>query len=250
MAAPEENATDKCIVIVDDDDLFRESVTENLREAGYLVVGFDRGPKFLEFMRKEQGIDLILLDWKMPDMNGIEVLRTLRKDGFEVPVIFLTVLSDQVYEEAALTTGAVDFVEKSRSFSILLKRIQLIEGGARGGAPAGETLETGPQTLGALRLDGQRAFWREHQVDLSLTEYRIVSMLAQKANKDVSYREIYDLVHGEGFVAGAGEDGYRANVRTFIKRIRQKFRDLDDTFDRIENYPSYGYRWATGADDA
>ena len=66
----------------------------------------------------------------------------------------------------------------------------------------------------------------------------------------MSYREIYDLVHGEGFVAGAGEDGYRANVRTFIKRIRQKFRDLDDTFDRIENYPSYGYRWATGADDA
>ena len=49
--AAEDNATDKRIVIVDDDDLFRESVTENLREAGYLVVGFDRGPKFLDFMR-------------------------------------------------------------------------------------------------------------------------------------------------------------------------------------------------------
>jgi two-component system response regulator ChvI len=61
----------------------------------------------------------------------------------------------------------------------------------------------------------------------------------------VRYREIYDVVRGSGFVAGAGEDGYRANVRAFIKRIRQKFREVDDGFDRIENYAGFGYRWRT-----
>ena len=60
---------------------------------------------------------------------------------------------------------------------------------------------------------------------------------------DVSYRQIYDIVRGKDFVAGYGPDGYRANVRSFIKRIRKKFRDVDDSFDGIENYPGFGYRW-------
>jgi hypothetical protein len=50
-------------------------------------------------------------------------------------------------------------------------------------------------------------------------------------------------VHYEGFIAGSGPDGYRANVRSAIKRIRNKFRDLDPTFDKIENYTGFGYCW-------
>jgi two-component system response regulator ChvI len=53
-------------------------------------------------------------------------------------------------------------------------------------------------------------------------------------------------VHGKGFVAGEGPEGYRANVRTFIKRIRQKFRNIDSKFEQIENYPGFGYRWREG----
>ncbi len=60
----------------------------------------------------------------------------------------------------------------------------------------------------------------------------------------MSYRELYDLVHGKGFFAGFGDDGYRTNVRTFIKRIRQKFRKTDNSFASIENYGGFGYRWA------
>jgi two-component system response regulator ChvI len=76
-----------------------------------------------------------------------------------------------------------------------------------------------------------------------LTEFQIVRLLASSADTDVSYRQIYDLVRGKDFIAGYGEEGYRVNVRSFIKRIRQKFRDVDDTFDCIENYPGFGYRW-------
>jgi two-component system response regulator ChvI len=67
--------------------------------------------------------------------------------------------------------------------------------------------------------------------------------LALKPGEDLSYRELYDLVHGKDFLAGSGADGYRANVRTFIKRIRKKFRDVDTDFDQIHNYAGFGYRW-------
>jgi two-component system response regulator ChvI len=65
----------------------------------------------------------------------------------------------------------------------------------------------------------------------------------------VTYRAIYDRLHYEGFIAGTGEDGYRTNVRSAIKRIRKKFLQWDKTFAEIENFEGYGYRWAspTGA---
>lgn len=234
------------VVIVDDDDLFRESVQQNLEEAGFAVTSFSSGPPALKHLMSEPAVDLVLLDWKMPDMNGIEVLRRIRESNLSVPVLFLTILSDQIFEEAALLGGAVDFVEKSRSFSILLKRIDLILKGLKGGEAravpqeAGEVLERGHLTLD---LESSRARWKGAEVELTLTEFKMVHYLAAHAGTDVKYRELYDLVHGEGFVAGAGDDGYRANIRTFIKRIRQKFRDLDPNFECIENYPGYGYRW-------
>jgi two-component system response regulator ChvI len=78
---------------------------------------------------------------------------------------------------------------------------------------------------------------------LTLNEFRIVDLLAGRPGRDVRYRELYDQVHGAGFIAGSGEEGYRGNVRTLIKRIRQKFRALDTSFEAIENYPGFGYRW-------
>jgi two-component system response regulator ChvI len=63
-----------------------------------------------------------------------------------------------------------------------------------------------------LRSDTNRALWAGRVVDLTLTEFRIVTLLAERAGREVGYREIYDLVHGKDFVAGQGAEGYRANV--------------------------------------
>jgi len=249
--------------LVDDDDLFRESLGMNLADEGYEVIPFDRGASALDYFLRGGNADVVLLDWRMPKMDGIDVLRQLRASGIEVPVIFLTVLSDQIYEEAALAGGAVDFVEKSRSLPILLKRMQLILGGRKtgpdeagdaavipGAQPGAAPAAGGPNSnlfnRGELelRLDGSRAFWRGTRVDLTLTEFNIVRLMATRPGEDISYREIYDLVHGKGFVAGYGPAGYRANVRAFIKRIRQKFRMVDGEFDLIDNYPGFGYRWS------
>lgn len=239
------------VLIVDDDQLFRESLQQNLADAGFDVQQFSEGPSFLAALADGVRADLVLLDWKMPEMTGIQVLRELRKDSQEVPVIFLTVLSDQIYEEAALIGGAVDFIEKSRSFSILLKRIELILQGPKKTSDIGQDATSqsgGPLKVNALELnrESHRASWNGEEVPLTVSEFRIVDLLASRAGQDVGYREIYDIVRGEGFVAGQGPDGHRQNVRTFVKRIRQKFRDSDMNFDEIENYPGFGYRWRRG----
>src|SRR5205809_601039 len=71
-----------------------------------------------------------------------------------------------------------------------------------------------------LRNDINRAIYDAKRVDLTLTEFQIVRLLANADDTDVSYRQIYDLVRGKDFIAGYGEEGYRVNVRSFIKRIR------------------------------
>jgi two-component system, OmpR family, response regulator ChvI len=70
-----------------------------------------------------------------------------------------------------------------------------------------------------------------------------VLYLASAAGRDVAYREIYDVIKGQGFVAGVGEEGYRANVRATIKRIRRKFEEVTQDFDSLGTYPGFGYRW-------
>src|SRR5258705_3558230 len=111
------------ILIVDDDGLFRESLARDLTDAGFATPSCGDGVSALRHLTESGPPDMIMLDWKMPGMTGIQVLRQLRDRRVEAPVVFLTVLSDQIYEEAGLLGGAVDFIEKFRSFSVLLHRL-------------------------------------------------------------------------------------------------------------------------------
>jgi len=233
------------IFLVDDDDEFRESLSLNLADEGFDVRSFASGREGIDCLAAGNAADVILLDWRMPGMNGLEVLRELRQHGTATPVIFLTALSDDIYEEAALAGGAVDFIDKSRRPSILVKRLELIAEGQRPLPDPGERQTPPRLCLGPLelRFDIHRVFWRGQLLGLTLTEFRMVAQLAAKPSEDVSYRELYDLVHGKDFHAGCGTEGYRTNVRTFIKRIRRKFRALDPEFDQIQNYAGFGYRW-------
>jgi two-component system, OmpR family, response regulator ChvI len=233
------------IIVVDDDEVFRESLSLHLLNKGYSVKSFANGRAALEHLASGGTADIILLEWRLPGMNGLEVLRELRRRGTMTPIIFLTALSDDIYEEVALAGGAVDFIDKSRRLSILVRRIELITGGARPTADRNQprlpdVIQLGPLEL---RLDINRAVWNNQTVDLTLAEFRLLWQLALKPSEDVSYRELYDLVHGKDFVAGSGAEGYRVNVRTIIKRIRKKFRDVAPDFDEIHNYAGVGYRW-------
>jgi two-component system response regulator ChvI len=235
------------VMVVDDDALFLESVSTNLTDAGYRIHAFPNGALAIDHLNARRQADLLLLDWKMPGISGIEVMQRLRSQNIDIPIIFLTVLSDQIYEEAGLLGGAVDFVEKSRSFAILRRRIELILGGDKK-PPRMISGDTQAQDGLTLRYDSRRALWKDMPLDLTLTEFNIVAYMVEHRTRDVSYREIYDIVHGEGFMAGEGEVGFRTNVRAFIKRIRQKFRDADPEFSHIKNYPGFGYRWRNGVE--
>src|SRR5258708_3030289 len=123
------------IVLVDDDDLFREMIRFKLIDEGFEVTSFSSGADALDHFPPADSPDVVLLDWGMAGMGGLEVLRSLRRAKNRTPIIFFTVLSEDIYEEAALEGGAVDFIDKSRRLSILVKRLRLIAEGAR---PASE----------------------------------------------------------------------------------------------------------------
>jgi two-component system response regulator ChvI len=234
------------VILVDDDDMFREALRNNLRDAGLDVLAFGDSRIALEHLRADRSATLALLDWKMPAMSGIELLRKMREAKIDVPVVFLTVLGEPFYEETALADGAVDFIDKSRTFTIIQKRIEMILARGLGTDGAPVTGEAEPVVIGHLELNPTscRAVWKGRQVDLTVAEFAVVAHLARNAGHDVRYRDLYNAVRGPGFAAGFGTEGYRANVRSFVKRIRQKFRDLDDTFECIQNYPGFGYRWS------
>lgn len=236
------------ILFVEDDQLFRETVAKNLQDAGFAVADFESGEAALEYLRNGGDAQLALLDWKLPTLSGIELFRRLREAKLDIPIIFVTSLNDQVYEEAALMNGAVDFIDKSRSFSILMSRISTVLNGGRGvyaPRPASRPQQASVVRCGdlELHLHSNRAMWKGKRVNLTLAEFKIVHHLASEVDRDVPHREIYDIVRGPGFLAGEGENGYRSNVRTFIKRIRRKFGEVDSEFDRIATYSGFGYRW-------
>jgi len=240
---------DANLVLVDDDPLYREAVSEELAEHGFDVVSFPDGPPALEYFARGNSADVVLLDWRLPSMSGLDVLTQMRRNGIVLPVVFLTGLPALTYENAALDHGALDFVDKARGAGILAKRVRLIV--ESGKLPPTQMREERIE-LGALLLRPRtsRAYWREQDVDLTLTEYNIVHRLVQQAGDYVSYRAIYDCVHHVGFIAGNGDDGFRTNVRSSMKRIRNKFRALDAEFAEIENYPAFGYRWRSAVQSA
>jgi two-component system response regulator ChvI len=236
-------------ILVDDDELYREAITGELEFHGFSVSAFSTGEQMLAHLDGGATAEVIVLDWKLESGLGIDLLPVLHQRGVHLPVVFLTGMPAVAAEYAALDLGAVDFVDKARGTAILAKRLRLIVQAYRAqpqpetGAASEEATE--PLVCGRLTLnvDNARAYWDGVDVQLTLTEFKIVFLLAARSGEYVTYRSVYDSVRYSGFVAGSGEEGFRTNVRSSIKRIRNKFRALDDGFSGIENYPAFGYRW-------
>jgi two-component system response regulator ChvI len=230
------------VAFVEDDDDYREAVSNELGEYGFDVANFCDGTALLTAFTDGADAEIILLDWSLPSVSGIDLLPRLRRSGVALPVVFLTGRTLPSYEKLAFDRGALDFVDKARGVPILAHRLRLIADSVK--KPSEPALVDNFH-CGRLLLKPRvsRAFWDDTDVQLTLTEFKIVHLLAANVGSYVTYRAVYDCMHYVGFIAGSGENGYRTNVRSCIKRIRNKFRAVDAAFAEIDNYQSFGYRW-------
>jgi two-component system response regulator ChvI len=246
------------IVLVEGDQYYREMLTGELLRQGFGVHAFADGASLLGSLASVIDADVAVLDWDAPNKPGIKLMAQLREHGINLPVVFMTgkVIAGIEHERCLLAPpqtlnadecmafdhGAVDFIARSRDRQVVARRLRRIVELVK---PKADVAVKVGLACGKLRLNPEtsRAFWNGVDVDLTLGEYNIVSLLASNVGRFVTYRGVYDRLRYKGFIAGTGEDGYRANVRSAIKRIRNKFRACDPTFDEIENYNGFGYCW-------
>jgi two-component system response regulator ChvI len=227
------------VIFVEDDKEYREVVCDELSERGFVFQSFGDGASLLDSLDVAVDAHVILLDWRLPKTPGINLLHQLRRHGVNLPVVFLTGYTVPANESLALQKGAIDFIDKARGVEVLVRRLRRVVEASKSAD------DDRPMAYGklVLRPTVSRAYWNGVDVDLTVGEYNIVNLLACNIGRHVTYRSIYDRLRYEGFIAGSGDVGYRANVRTAIRRIRRKFRVCDPAFDKIENYTSFGYCW-------
>ena len=226
------------IALIDDDRNILTSISIALEKEGFNVQTYLDGESALIGLTR-QPPDLAIVDIKMPKMDGEELLKKLRKKT-TLPVIFLTSKDDEIDELLGLKLGADDFVKKSGGFSIkvLIERIR-VQLRKKNLNPAEETKNV--ITHGKLKLDPSQleCEWDGKQLPdkLTTTEFLIVQELAKRPGiikersqlMDIAYREDTDI-----------ED---RTIDSHVKRIRKKFKKIDQNFSAIETRYGSGYRW-------
>lgn len=235
------------IALVDDDRNILTSVSIALQAEGFVTRVYTDGASALKAFA-DNAPDLGVFDIKMPQMDGMELLRRLRELGGPIgamPVIFLTSKDDELDEALGLAMGADDYIAKPFSQRLLIARIRAILRRldiARGNVPAssgGDGAEPPLIERGRLVMDPARhkVRWDAKDVVLTVTEFLILEALAQRPGVVKSRNQLLDIAY---------QDDVYVDDRTIdshIKRIRRKFRTVDDTFDAIETLYGVGYRF-------
>ena len=226
------------IALVDDDRNILTSISIALEKEGFIVQTYlDGESAYIGITRTPP--NLAVIDVKMPKMDGEELLRKLRKKT-SLPVILLTSKDEEVDELLGLKLGADDFIKKSGGFSIkvLIERIR-VQLRKKDSSNMDENKNI--ISHGKLRLDPSQleCEWNGKQLPdkLTTTEFLIVKELAKRPGiikersqlMDIAYREDTDI-----------ED---RTIDSHVKRIRKKFKKIDNNFSAIETRYGSGYRW-------
>ena len=226
------------IALVDDDRNILTSVTMALEAEGFKVRTYNDGAEALRGMTSNP-VDLAILDIKMPRMDGMELLSHLRR-GSNLPVIFLTSKDDEVDEVLGLRMGADDYITKPFSQRLLIERIRSLLRRERISRQARDT-ETNepPMVRGELMLDPGRHLctWKGKSVTLTVTEFLILKALAQRPGHVKNRDQLMDAAYGEHIYV---DD---RTIDSHIKRLRKKFKELDNDFGQIETLYGVGYRY-------
>jgi two-component system response regulator ChvI len=223
------------ITLVDDDENIVASISLALESHGHTVKAYFDGASGLAALESDPP-DLVILDVKMPRMDGMEVLRRLRA-GTEIPVIMLTSKDDEIDEILGFNLGADDYIHKPFSQRLLLERVKAVlepPGGAAEPAGGSKAIKRGRLTLDPARHD---CLWDNKPVRLTVTEFLLLQSLAARPGFVKSRDNLMDAAY---------DDQVYVDDRTIdshIKRMRKKFRQVDKTFDAIETLYGVGYRY-------
>jgi two-component system response regulator ChvI len=227
------------IALVDDDRNILASVSIALESEGYRVMSYTDGASALDGF---QGTlpDLAVLDIKMPRKDGMELLRRLRQRS-DLPVIFLTSKEDEIDELFGLKMGADDFITKPFSQRLLVERVKAV---LRRFQPREASEKKGVETQrvldrGALSMDQERhtCTWTGQPVTLTVTEFLILYALAHRPGVVKSRNALMDAAYDDQVYVD-----YRT-IDSHIKRLRKKFKAVDEDFDMIATLYGVGYRF-------
>jgi two-component system response regulator ChvI len=228
------------IALVDDDRNILTSVSMALEAEGFKVRTYTDGTDCLRGLATHP-VDLAVLDIKMPRMDGLELLQRLRRTS-SIPVIFLTSKDDEIDEVLGLRMGADDYITKPFSQKLLIERIRALirrieanaSAGADGAVEGGEVLVRGRLVLDPAR---HTCTWGGQPVDLTVTEFLLLTALANRTGHVKNRDQLIDAAYGESIYV---DD---RTIDSHIKRLRKKFREVDDGFAQIETLYGVGYRY-------
>ncbi|MDM7849584.1 response regulator transcription factor [Pseudochrobactrum kiredjianiae] len=227
------------IALVDDDRNILTSVSIALESEGYRVETYTDGASALDGLTARPP-NLAIFDIKMPRMDGMELLRRLRQKS-DLPVIFLTSKDDEIDELFGLKMGADDFITKPFSQRLLVERVKAVlrRVAAREGAIKNPGQPTKSLQRGQLEMDQERhtCTWKGEPVTLTVTEFLILHSLAQRPGVVKSRDALMDAAYDEQVYV---DD---RTIDSHIKRLRKKFKVVDDDFEMIETLYGVGYRF-------
>ena len=226
-----ENATDPLVLIVEDEAAQLEVLTYNLGSEGFRLAHASDGDEAL-LITDELQPDLIILDWMLPNVSGIEVCRRLRArtQTKHIPIIMLTARGEETDRVRGLETGADDYVVKPYSVNELIARVRAMLRRTRPGG-VGEMLE-----FGDIRLDPEQfKVTRDGKpVKLGPTEYRLLSTFMEKPGRVWSRAQLLDRVWGHE------ADVDLRTVDVHVGRLRKAL-NADGACDPIRTVRSAGY---------
>ena len=223
------------IAVVDDDKQIGALIEDILGGEGYDVVSY-RDPHTALQQIKARAPDLVILDIITPKLNGVELLGRLRQRS-NVPIIFLTGLLEEEDEGLGLRAGADAYIRKPFSERTLVERVRAV---LRRGASLPER-ETNPAIIdrGDLRIDKEcyTCTWMGNKIALTLTEFRLLEALAVRLGVVQTRDALRTRAYGDQVYVD------ERTIDSHMKRLRSKFRAVDEGFDRIETLYGVGYRF-------
>ncbi len=211
-----EQTAPRLILVVDDEARMRRFIRMNMELEGYQIIEAENGIKALEQVRQHSP-ELIIMDVMMPEMDGFETLKLLREIS-TVPVILLTVKSDEEDIIRGLTLGADDYITKPFSPRELVTRVTAVLRRAEWPAPPPRTVLTVDDRL-SVDFNRHQVIVAGERVDLRPTEYRLLNTLIQNAGWVVPHETLLAKVWGYEY---RDETHY---LRLYINYLRKKIEE-------------------------